>query len=458
MTGFSYRDNISFKKLSAASNGPGQDAMATFALEETYSREQMEALQLQRLKKQAAYVYENVAPYRKKMDEAGVTPADVRSLKDLALLPFTSKQDLRDSYPFGMFAVGRDKLARVHASSGTTGRQTVVGYTKEDLEMWGRITARALVASGATGSDLIHISYGYGLFTGGFGIHGAAEALGACVIPVSTGNTRRQIDVLQDFGSDILCCTPSYALYMGESLQQMGIDPRSLRLRAGIFGAEPWTEGMREAIERLLDLKAFDIYGLSEVMGPGVAYECAERGGLHINEDHFLPEIVDPVTGEALPEGVEGELVFTCLTKQALPLIRYRTHDLARLSYGKCACGRTLVKMSRPKGRTDDMLIIRGVNVFPSQVETVLMQFPWLSANYQLIVTREGALDQLEVQAEMDESAVFDTVKAVEQKQREIRSRIESMLGIAASVRLLPPRSLARSEGKAKRVIDKRSL
>lgn len=419
---------------------------------------ELRALQSYRLIKTVRHVYENVPFYRDRFDKLGLKPEDIRSVDDLSKLPFTYKQDLRDNYPYGLFAVPQDQVVRIHASSGTTGKQTVVGYTQNDLDVWAEITARALVAAGGSKNDFVHISYGYGLFTGGLGLHQGATALGASVIPVSTGNTKRQIQIMQDFGSDILCCTPSYALYMGETVREMGIDPKTLKLRAGVFGAEPWTEHMRQEIERMLAIKAYDIYGLSEIMGPGVSYECSEQSGMHINEDHFIVEIIDPDTGEVLPEGVMGELVFTCITKEALPLIRYRTRDIAMLTRKPCSCGRTFIKMTKPAGRTDDMLIIRGVNVFPSQVESVLLQFSGTTPNYQLIVDRVGALDTLEVQVEMDEHMTFDAVRLIEKREKEIRGALESTLGIAAVVHLVSPKTIARSEGKAKRVIDKRCL
>lgn len=419
---------------------------------------ELRALQSYRLIKTVRHVYENVPFYRDQFDKLGLKPEDIRSVDDLSKLPFTYKQDLRDNYPYGLFAVPQDQVVRIHASSGTTGKQTVVGYTQNDLDVWAEITARALVAAGGSKNDFVHISYGYGLFTGGLGLHQGATALGASVIPVSTGNTKRQIQIMQDFGSDILCCTPSYALYMGETVREMGIDPKTLKLRAGVFGAEPWTEHMRQEIERMLAIKAYDIYGLSEIMGPGVSYECSEQSGMHINEDHFIAEIIDPDTGEVLPEGTMGELVFTCITKEALPLIRYRTRDIAMLTREPCSCGRTFIKMTKPAGRTDDMLIIRGVNVFPSQVESVLLQFSGTTPNYQLIVDRVGALDTLEVQVEMDENMTFDAVRLIEKREKEIRGALESTLGIAAVVHLVSPKTIARSEGKAKRVIDKRCL
>ena len=388
----------------------------------------------------------------------GLKPEDVRSLDDLRRLPFTYKQDLRDNYPYGLFAVPQAKLARIHASSGTTGKQTVVGYTRSDLKIWGEITARALSAAGVTPEDFVHISYGYGLFTGGMGLHEGATTLGASVIPVSTGNTKRQIQIMQDFGSNCLCCTPSYAMHIAETMRQLGVDPDSLKLRAGIFGAEPWTEAMRRRIEEMMHIRAYDIYGMSELMGPGVAYECSAQHGMHINEDHFIVEVIDPETGEPVPDGEKGELVFTCISKEALPLIRYRTRDISAVTREKCACGRTFLRMKKPQGRTDDMLIIRGVNVFPSQVESVLLGFDFVTPNYQITVSREGALDSVRIDVEMAPGVAFDTVREVEQHARTLRGAIEQVLNIAATVRLVPPGTLERSEGKAKRVIDTRNL
>ena len=426
---------------------------------ETMSRDEMRALQSQRLVDTVRRVYDHVAPYRAKMDAIGLKPEDIRSVDDLSKLPFTTKQDLRDNYPYGMFAVPQSEVAEIHASSGTTGKQTVVGYTAKDLQTWGEIAARAIVAAGGSKEDYLHISYGYGLFTGGLGLHYGGQKMGASVIPVSTGNTKRQIQIMQDFGSTILACTPSYALYLGETIEEMGLQGK-FHLKSGIFGAEPWTEEMRREIERRLGLKAHDIYGLSEIMGPGVAFECDEQSGMHVSEDHFIVEIIDPDTGEVLPEGSEGELVFTCVTKEALPLIRYRTRDISSLSRKPCSCGRTLVKMSKPRGRSDDMLIIRGVNVFPSQVEAALLQLAGAGTApyYQLIVDRVNNLDTLEVQVEMDSNFFSDTVRGIEEQERKIAKQLDYVLGISAKVTLVEPKSLARSEGKAVRVIDKRKL
>lgn len=425
---------------------------------ETAPRYQMEALQSYRLSATVKRVYENVPHYRAKMDEAGIKPEDIKSLADLSKLPFTYKQDLRNTYPYGLFAVPAEEVVRIHASSGTTGKQIVVGYTQHDLDIWSDCTARALTAIGGSKSDFIHVSYGYGLFTGGLGIHYGVEKIGATVIPVSTGNTKRQIQVMKDFGSTILCCTPSYALYLGETLKEMGLTPDDLKLKAGFFGAEPWTEQMRKEIERNLGIKAYDIYGLSEISGPGVAFECPEQTGMHVNEDHFIVEIIDPDTGEVLPDGEEGEIVFTCITKEAFPLIRYRTRDISVLSHDQCSCGRTFVKMAKPRGRSDDMLIIRGVNVFPSQIESVLLDLGQTAPHYQLIVDRKNNTDTFEILVEMSENMFSDSVKGLEEQEHRIQAAVESTLGIGAKVTLVEPKSIARSEGKAKRVIDKRQL
>ncbi|HXK78173.1 MAG TPA: phenylacetate--CoA ligase [Oscillospiraceae bacterium] len=425
---------------------------------ETASRDEIASIQGERLHDTVKRVYENVPFYRRKLDEMGITPEDIRTAEDVRKLPFTYKQDLRDNYPYGLFAVPTEELREIHASSGTTGKQTVVGYSEKDLKMWGTLTARALAAAGGTKEDFVHVAYGYGLFTGGLGLHYGAKELGATVIPVSSGNTNRQIQIIRDFGSTILCCTPSYALYMGETMRELGVTPEDIHLKAGIFGAEPWSENMRKSIEQLLGLEAFDIYGLSEVMGPGVSFECAEHSGLHINEDHFLAEVINPDTGEVLPDGERGELVFTCITKEALPLIRYRTKDITALTHGACACGRTFARMEKPMGRTDDMLIIRGVNVFPSQIESVLLESHGVSPNYEIIVDRVNNLDTLEVHVEFLPDVVVDLVKDVQKKEKELRAAIESTLGVSTKVVLVPPKSIERSTGKAKRVIDKRVI
>ena len=424
---------------------------------ETAPREVLHWIQSRRLVKMVENCYNNVPLYKKRFDEMGLLPGDIKSIDDIHKLPFTYKTDLRDNYPFGMIAVPKEQLVRIHASSGTTGKQTVVGYTKNDIDVWAKGAARALVAAGATKSDYIHVSYGYGLFTGGLGLHYGAEMLGATAIPVSSGNTKRQVDILRDYGSDFLCCTPSYAMYIGETVRDMGIDPKTLKLRGGIFGAEAWSEDMRREIEKILDIKAYDIYGLSEIAGPGVSFECKEQTGMHINEDFFYPEIIDPETGEQLPDGEYGELVFTCIGKEALPLLRYRTRDICKLSHKPCSCGRTLVKMSKTRGRTDDMLIIRGINVFPSQVEHVLLSLN-MEPNYQIIVDRKNNLDTMEVQVEMSDQMFSDKVRNLEDVEHNIAAALQSTLNIAAKIRLVEPKSLPRSEGKAKRVIDKRHI
>lgn len=423
---------------------------------ETAPRSELESLQSYRLSVTVRHVYENVPFYKELFDKKGLKPEDIKSIRDLKKLPFTVKQDLRDQYPYGLFAVNLDKVVRIHASSGTTGKQTVVGYTDRDIEIWAEIAARALTAAGGAAKDFVHVSYGYGLFTGGMGMHYGAERMKATAIPASVGNTKRQIQIMQDFGSSILCCTPSYALFLAETMDEMNIDKASLKLKAGVFGAEPWTEEMRKEIESKLGIKAYDIYGLSEIMGPGVAFECCDQSGMHINEDHFIPEIIDPDTLEPLPDGQQGELVFTCITKEALPLIRYRTKDIAVLTREKCACGRTLVKMTKPMGRSDDMLIIRGVNVFPSQIESVLLDIKDVSPHYQIIVDRKNNLDTLDILVEMSQDMDFDAVRLVEDKEHQIKAAVESTLSIAANIKLVEPKTIARSEGKAKRVIDKR--
>jgi phenylacetate-CoA ligase len=419
---------------------------------------EMKALQSFRLSQTVRRVYENVPFYRDKMDKAGIKPEDIRSVDDLHKLPFVVKQDLRDTYPYGMFAVPMEQVVRLHASSGTTGKQIVVGYTKNDLDMWADCCARAITAAGGDKSDFMHVSYGYGLFTGGLGIHGGAEKVGMTVIPVSVGNTNRQINIIKDFGSTIICCTPSYALFLAETMQEMGITKNDIKLKAGIFGAEPWTEEMRREIEDKLGLKAFDIYGLTEIIGPGVAFECEEQTGMHINEDNFIVETINPDTGEVLPEGEQGELVFTCITKEAFPIIRYRTRDIGVLSRKKCSCGRTLVKMLKPRGRSDDMLIIRGVNVFPSQIESVLLSLGNSTPHYQLIVDRVNNTDTLEIKVELTAEMFSDTVKSLEEHERAIKSAVESTLGISAKITLVEPKTLTRFEGKAVRVIDNRKL
>jgi phenylacetate-CoA ligase len=426
---------------------------------ETLPREAMEALQLKRLRDMVERVYATVPFYRKKLAGAGYKPGDIRKLEDLARLPFTTKDDLRETYPFGLFAVPMERVVRVHASSGTTGKPTVVGYTRRDIETWSELMARTLAAGGTTSGDVVHNAYGYGLFTGGLGAHYGAEKIGATVIPMSGGNTKRQIMLMKDFGSTILLCTPSYALNLAEVMSEEGVDPATLKLKSGLFGAEPWTEAMRKEIEKQLRLDAIDIYGLSEVIGPGVASECIEaKHGLHIFEDHFIAEVIDPATGAVLPHGEAGELVFTTISKEAFPVIRYRTRDISRLIRIPCACGRTLVRMERISGRSDDMLIIRGVNVFPSQIESVLMAVEGVEPHYQLIVSREGALDELEVQVEVNEAIFSDEIKRLEVLSRRVESDIKDLLGVSCKAKLVEPKTIQRSEGKAKRVIDKRKL
>lgn len=426
---------------------------------ETLPREALEALQLKRLKAQVERVHATVPYYRKKMEEAGVTPGDIKQLSDIKRLPFTTKEDLRKNYPFGLFTVPLDRVVRIHASSGTTGKPTVVGYTKRDIATWAELMTRTLSAAGVNRGDIVHNAYGYGLFTGGLGAHYGAENLGAAVIPISGGNTKRQIQIMQDFGSTVLLSTPSYALNIADVLADLNIDPATLKLRIGVFGAEPWSESMREEIERRLKIKAIDIYGLSEVIGPGVAAECIEeQKGLHIMEDHFLPEIVDPDTFEPLPIGQKGELVFTTLTKEAFPVIRYRTKDISRLIPDFCTCGRTFFRMPKITGRTDDMLIIRGVNVFPSQIEEVIMGVEGVEPHYQIVVTRQGSLDNIEVQVEVSDKIFSDEIKALEKLSKKLQNEIKDLLGISCTIKLVEPKSIQRSEGKAKRVIDNRKL
>jgi phenylacetate-CoA ligase len=428
---------------------------------ETLPREALEALQLKRLKQVVQRVYHTVGFYRRAFDQAGVQPEHLKTLDDLKRFPFTGKQDLRDNYPFGLFAVPMSSIVRLHASSGTTGRATVVGYTQRDIDTWSELMARCFVAAGLTKNDMIHNAYGYGLFTGGLGAHYGAERLGASVIPISGGNTKRQITILQDFGPTAICCTPSYALNLAEQGRAMGVDMRALKLRVGIFGAEPWSEEMRRQIESALNLTALNIYGLSEIMGPGVSMECLEeRQGMHIFEDHFLVETIDPDTGDVLPPGQTGELVFTTITKEAFPLVRYRTRDISRLIPEPCRCGRTHYRMDRIMGRSDDMLIIRGVNVFPSQIEAVLVGLEGIEPHYQLIVDRVDNLDTLEVQVEVSDELFSnaDEVKVLQNMERRIVKDIKDYLGVSAKVKLVEPKSLQRFEGKANRVQDKRRI
>ena len=425
---------------------------------ECMDREQLTKLQSERLSTMVERLYYNVPFYRKQFQKNGIEPGDIKNVDQLRQLPFTTKQDLRDNYPFGMFAVPVSDVVRLHASSGTTGKPTVVGYTRKDLNIWSEVMARTLTSAGAGKTDVLHIAYGYGLFTGGLGVHYGAEKIGATVIPMSGGNTQRQLQLMQDFGSTILACTPSYALFLAEAMAEAEMSIDSFKLKAGVFGAEPWTEEMRREIESKLEIKAIDIYGLSEVIGPGVASECMDQCGLHVFEDHFIPEIVDPKTLEVLPYGQIGELVFTCVTKEALPLLRYRTRDLTVLNAEKCSCGRTIVRMKKCLGRSDDMLIIRGVNVFPSQIETVLLEMNETRPHYLLIVDRVNNLDVLEVWVEVDGQLFSDEIRKLEGLKKKIQHNIESVLGINASVKLVEPKTIERSEGKAKRVIDKRKL
>ncbi|WP_129125444.1 phenylacetate--CoA ligase family protein [Geomonas oryzae] len=425
---------------------------------ETLPREALEALQLKRLKAMVARVEKSVPFYKEALAKAGVTADSIQSLKDLQRLPFTYKQDMRDSYPYNLFAVPMEDIVRIHASSGTTGKPTVVGYTKKDIETWSELMARSFMAAGVHKGDIIHNSYGYGLFTGGLGAHYGAERLGASVIPMSGGNTKKQIMIMQDFGSTVLTCTPSYSLFMAEAAKEEGIDFRDLKLRVGIFGAEPWSEEMRRDIEGKLNLSAVDIYGLSEIMGPGVAIECCEaKKGLHIWEDHFIPEIINPETCVVLPEGQMGELVITTITKEGIPLIRYRTRDITSITYEPCICGRTHARIARMSGRSDDMLIIRGVNVFPSQIEAILMGVEGVEPHYVLIVERKDNLDTLEVQVEVGENLFSDEIKHLQALSSKIEKQIKEMLGVTCRVRLVEPKSITRSEGKAKRVIDNRN-
>ena len=424
---------------------------------ETMPVEEIKKLQSEKLIKQVKHVYDNVAYYRSLMDEKGVKPEDIHGVEDLYKLPFLSKADLRDAYPYGLLAKPLDECVRIHSTSGTTGRRVVAFYTQKDVDLWEDCCARAIVAAGGTKNDVCQVAYGYGLFTGGAGLHGGSHKVGCLTLPMSSGNTERQIQFMSDLGATILCCTPSYAAYLGESLKEQGYKSEDIPLKAGIFGAEPWTEEMRRNIEETLGIKAYDIYGLTETSGPGVAFECSEQTGMHINEDHFLAEIIDPDTGEVLPEGSKGELVFTSLDKEAFPLLRYRTRDICVLSRKKCSCGRTLIKMAKPMGRTDDMLIIRGVNVFPSQIETVLLNEGY-QPNYQIVVDRVNNNDTFEVNVEMSPEQFTDKVSDILAKEKSLAGAMKTMLGINPAVHLVAPKSIVRSEGKAVRVIDKRKL
>lgn len=423
---------------------------------ECMDRENLRLIQGERLRETVDRVYFNVPFYRNKMQEFGLGPESIQTIDDITKLPFTTKNDLRDNYPFGLFAVPMSEIVRLHASSGTTGKPTVVGYTRNDISIWSEVMARTLTSAGADRNDFIQIAYGYGLFTGGLGLHYGGEKIGASVIPVSGGNTSRQLQLMRDFGTTVLACTPSYALFLAEAILESGINRNELKLKAGVFGAEPWTENMRREIEQKLKIKAIDIFGLSEVIGPGVASECMVQDGLHINEDHFYPEIIDPETLHVLPEGSIGELVFTTITKEGLPLIRYRTRDLTRLTYKKCKCGRTLVRMEKCLGRSDDMLIIRGVNLFPSQIETVLLEIKEIKPHYLIIVDRVNNLDTLELQVEIDEEFFQDKISQLQKIRTKLQDNLESATGLGIKVTLVEPKTIERSEGKAKRVIDKR--
>ncbi len=423
---------------------------------EMMPRDELEQLQLERLQSTVNRMYRNVKFYRNRFDEAGIMPGDILSHADLGKVPFTTKEDLRENYPYGMFGVPLREVVRIHSSTGTTGKPTVVGYTQNDIDTWSELVARFMTAGGVTRDDVVQIAFGYGLFTGGFGLHYGAERIGASVIPISSGNTRRQLMIMEDYRTTVLVCTPSYALYLAEALEENGINGDRLSLKYGLFGSEPWSERMRDEIEERMGIIATDNYGLSEVMGPGVAGECLEKSGLHINEDHLIPEIIDPESEEVLPMGERGELVITTITREAMPLIRYRTRDLTRLYLDDCECGRTLVKMEKVSGRTDDMFIVRGVNVYPSQVEKVLFGFEGITPHYQILLTREGALDKMEVLVEVNESLFFDEMKKQRAFVEEIKEGLRGELGIKVSLKLVEPRTLERFKGKAERVLDNR--
>ena len=424
---------------------------------ECMAHEDMKKLQSERLVKQVKHVWDNVPYYKKLMEEKGVTPDDIHGIEDLHKLPFLSKADLREAYPYGLLAKPLSECVRIHSTSGTTGKRVVAFYTQHDIDLWENCCARAIVAAGGSKDDVCHVAYGYGLFTGGAGLNGGSHKVGCLTLPMSSGNTERQIQFMQDLGSTILCCTPSYAAYIGETVKEMGIKPEELTLKAGIFGAEPWTEEMRHEIEKLLGIKAYDIYGLTETSGPGVAFECEAQSGMHINEDNFIAEIIDPDTGEVLPEGSKGELVITTLSKEAIPVLRYRTKDITSITYEKCECGRTHARMSKPSGRSDDMLKIRGVNVFPSQIESVIMTIPQIAPHYQLVVTREGSSDRLEVKCELVDGSVLESLESLSNLQKNIRHNLKTVLGIDTKVTLVEPKTIERFEGKAKRVIDLRN-
>lgn len=423
---------------------------------ETMPLPQLQALQSERLVAQVRHVYENVEFYRSRMDEAGIRPEDIHGIEDLHKLPFINKDDLRDQYPYGLLGVPLSECVRIQSTSGTTGRRVVAFYTQEDIDLWDECCARAIVAAGGTKEDVCHVCYGYGLFTGGPGLNGGSHKVGCLTLPMSSGNTERQIQFMTDLGATIICCTPSYAANLGEAINERGLRDK-IKLKAGIFGAEPWTEEMRRDIEKSLGLKAYDIYGLTEISGPGVSFECEEQAGMHVQEDHFIPEIIDPDTGEVLPEGEVGELVFTCITKKAFPLLRYRTRDLCYLTRKKCSCGRTHIRMHKPMGRSDDMMVVKGVNVWPSQIETVLLNQGY-QANYQIVVDRVGNNDTIEVQVELTPEMAENPTLTIEQREKQIVAGLKSMLGIKVDVKVVEPKTITRSEGKAVRVIDKRDL
>lgn len=425
---------------------------------ECMDRDELRELQSKRLRETVKLEYENVPLYRARMDAKGVKPEDIRTVEDLRLLPFSEKTDLRDEFPFGLFAAPKSQIVRIQGSSGTTGKPIVAGYTQNDVEIWTEMVARAITAAGGGKEDIIQVAYGYGLFTGGLGAHQGATKIGAMVLPMSSGNTQRQILMMKELGVTMLCCTPSYATFLGETIREMGIKPEELKLKSGCFGAEPWSEEMRAKLEELLGIDACDIYGLTEIAGPGVAFECLEKKGMHVNEDHVIVEIIDPVTEEPLPYGEAGELVFTTITKTGMPMLRYRTHDICRLDASLCKCGRTHVRMEKISGRTDDMLVISGVNVFPSQIESVLVGLDGVSPHYMLVVDRVKSLDKLEVQVELTEEMFSDTVAEIEKLRDDIKEKIKSVVGINTKIQLVPPKSIPRSEGKAKRIIDKRNI
>ncbi len=425
---------------------------------ECMNREQLRELQSKHLRDTVKLEYENVPLYRARMDAKGILPQDIKTIEDLRLLPFTEKTDLRDEFPFGLLAAPKSEIVRIQGSSGTTGKPIVAGYTQNDVNIWTEMVARAITAAGGGKDDIIQVAYGYGLFTGGLGAHQGAAKVGAMVLPMSSGNTPRQILMMKELGVTMLCCTPSYATHLGETIREMGIKPEELKLKSGVFGAEPWSEEMRTHLEELLGIDACDIYGLTEIAGPGVAFECLEKKGMHVNEDHVIVEIIDPVTEEPLPYGQSGELVFTTITKTGMPMLRYRTHDICKLNASPCQCGRTHVRMERLTGRTDDMLVIRGVNVFPSQIESVLVGMDGVAPHYMLIVDRVKSTDKLEIQVELTDEMFSDTVAEIEKLRDGIKERVKSVVGIGAKIKLVPPKSIPRSEGKAKRIIDNRNI